>query len=103
MRSVRRSKLSKDAHDLQMHERAASESDPDLDVPSALGGTRNPNLLIRSQMLYPIELRALEDRECMRRSVDRHPKTVANGHATNRRTTEIQLCTITRLGGVVGS
>jgi hypothetical protein len=25
---------------------------------SALGGTRNPNLLIRSQMLYPIELRA---------------------------------------------
>ena len=27
---------------------------------SALGGTRNPNLLIRSQMLYPIELRALD-------------------------------------------
>jgi hypothetical protein len=26
---------------------------------SALGGTRTPNLLIRSQMLYPIELRAL--------------------------------------------
>ena len=25
---------------------------------SALGGTRTPNLLIRSQMLYPIELRA---------------------------------------------
>ena len=24
----------------------------------ALGGTRTPNLLIRSQMLYPIELRA---------------------------------------------
>ena len=27
---------------------------------SALGGTRIPNLLIRSQMLYPIELRALD-------------------------------------------
>ena len=26
---------------------------------SALGGTRTPNLLIRNQMLYPIELRAL--------------------------------------------
>jgi hypothetical protein len=26
---------------------------------SALGGTRTPNLLIRSQMLYPIEPRAL--------------------------------------------
>src|SRR5262249_43015550 len=31
----------------------------DLEVFSALGGTRTPNLLIRSQMLYPIELRAL--------------------------------------------
>src|SRR5580658_8729486 len=30
----------------------------DLDVLSALGGTRTPNLLIRSQMLYPIELQA---------------------------------------------
>ena len=29
-----------------------------LDLPSALGGTRIPNLLIRSQMLCPIELRA---------------------------------------------
>ena len=29
----------------------------------ALGGTRTPNLLIRSQMLYPIELRAQAD-EC---------------------------------------
>ena len=29
----------------------------------ALEGTRTPNLLIRSQMLYPIELRAQED-EC---------------------------------------
>ena len=28
------------------------------DTFSALGGTRTPNLLIRSQMLYPIELRA---------------------------------------------
>jgi hypothetical protein len=28
---------------------------------SALGGTRTPNLLIRSQMLYPIELQALGD------------------------------------------
>ena len=28
------------------------------DLLSALGGTRTPNLLIRSQMLYPIELRA---------------------------------------------
>ena len=27
-------------------------------VDGALGGTRTPNLLIRSQMLYPIELRA---------------------------------------------
>jgi hypothetical protein len=26
--------------------------------PNAPGGTRTPNLLIRSQMLYPIELRA---------------------------------------------
>ena len=32
---------------------------PDLDFSSAPGGTRIPNLLIRSQMLYPIELRAL--------------------------------------------
>jgi hypothetical protein len=31
---------------------------PDQDLSSALGGTRTPNLLIRSQMLYPIELRA---------------------------------------------
>src|SRR5687767_5149212 len=30
----------------------------DLDLLSALGGTRTPNLLIRSQMLSPIELRA---------------------------------------------
>jgi hypothetical protein len=30
----------------------------DLHVCGALGGTRTPNLLIRSQMLYPIELRA---------------------------------------------
>jgi hypothetical protein len=30
-----------------------------LDVQSAPGETRTPNLLIRSQMLYPIELRAL--------------------------------------------
>ena len=30
----------------------------DLDLCSALGGTRTPNLLIRSQMLSPIELRA---------------------------------------------
>ena len=29
-----------------------------LDLFSALGGTRIPNLLIRSQMLCPIELRA---------------------------------------------
>ena len=29
-----------------------------LDVQSAPGETRTPNLLIRSQMLYPIELRA---------------------------------------------
>src|SRR5580658_9663221 len=28
---------------------------------SALGGTRTPNLLIRSQMLYPIELQAPGD------------------------------------------
>ncbi len=28
------------------------------DLCGALGGTRTPNLLIRSQMLYPIELRA---------------------------------------------
>jgi hypothetical protein len=26
---------------------------------SALGGTRTPDLLVRSEMLYPIELRAL--------------------------------------------
>src|SRR5262245_15724070 len=30
----------------------------------ALGGTRTPNLLIRSQMLSPIELRALETAGC---------------------------------------
>jgi hypothetical protein len=30
-----------------------------LSLPYAPGGTRTPNLLIRSQMLYPIELRAL--------------------------------------------
>ncbi len=36
-----------------------SETHPELDFPSALGGTRTPNLLIRSQMLYPIELQAL--------------------------------------------
>ncbi len=35
-------------------------------VCSALVGTRTPNLLIRSQMLYPIELRALECHECRR-------------------------------------
>ncbi len=32
------------------------------DLVSALGGTRTPNLLIRSQMLYPIELQALGGR-----------------------------------------
>ena len=30
----------------------------ELDFLGALGGTRTPNLLIRSQMLYPIELQA---------------------------------------------
>ena len=30
------------------------ESDPDLRICGALGGTRTPNLLIRSQMLYPL-------------------------------------------------
>jgi hypothetical protein len=33
------------------------ESIPELRVVGALGGIRIPNLLIRSQMLYPIELR----------------------------------------------
>jgi hypothetical protein len=28
--------------------------DPDLRIRGALGGTRTPNLLIRSQMLYPL-------------------------------------------------
>jgi hypothetical protein len=31
-----------------------------LVINSAAVGTRTPNLLIRSQMLYPIELRLLE-------------------------------------------
>ena len=31
-----------------------NESDPDLRICGALGGTRTPNLLIRSQMLYPL-------------------------------------------------
>ena len=39
-------------------ERATSKGGSDLDVCSALGGNRTPNLLIRSQTLYPIELRA---------------------------------------------
>ena len=30
------------------------EYGPDLRKPGALGGTRTPNLLIRSQMLYPL-------------------------------------------------
>jgi len=34
------------------------DSDSDLHLCGALGGTRTPNLLIRSQMLYPIGLRA---------------------------------------------
>ena len=36
---------------------------------SALGGNRTPNLLIRSQMLYPIELRALVEPPDPRRPV----------------------------------
>src|SRR5689334_16459554 len=36
----------------------ATGTPSDLLVCCALGGTRTPNLLIRSQMLYPIELRA---------------------------------------------
>jgi hypothetical protein len=39
-------------------------------VTSALGGTRTPNLLIRSQMLYPIELQALIGRIGQRDIVD---------------------------------
>ena len=38
--------------------RAALESGSDLHVCGALGGIRTPGLLIRSQMLYPAELRA---------------------------------------------
>ena len=30
------------------------EYGPDLRLPGALGGTRTPNLQIRSQMLYPL-------------------------------------------------
>ena len=36
------------------------------DIVDAPGGTRIPNLLIRSQMLYPIELRALSKRRLHR-------------------------------------
>src|ERR1700683_214013 len=36
----------------------------ELDFLSALGGTRTPNLLIRSQMLYPIELQAPAEPAC---------------------------------------
>ena len=39
-----------------------------LDLFSALGGTRIPNLLIRSQMLCPIELRAQDDRHFSRQA-----------------------------------
>ena len=37
---------------------------PHLPISGALGGSRTPNLLIRSQMLYPIELRALAVDRC---------------------------------------
>src|SRR6478735_5144677 len=42
---------------------------------SALGGTRTPNLLIRSQMLYPIELRALGSPETLPDRVRRAEKS----------------------------
>jgi hypothetical protein len=51
-----------------------AETGPELDLSSALGGTRTPNLLIRSQMLYPIELRAQEPH--LRRGVAACPKAV---------------------------
>ena len=38
--------------------RAEAKNVLDLDLHCALGGTRTPNLLIRNQMLYPIELQA---------------------------------------------
>ena len=46
------------------------------DSVSALGGTRTPNLLIRSQMLYPIELRALVERRGSLEHLDRVAKGV---------------------------
>ena len=44
-----------------------------LDLFSALGGTRIPNLLIRSQMLCPIELRAQSERVLGVTCEDRRP------------------------------
>ena len=43
-----------------------------LDLFSALGGTRIPNLLIRSQMLCPIELRAQSEPALHLTCEDRH-------------------------------
>ena len=52
-------------------------------IADAPGGTRIPNLLIRSQMLYPIELRALSIRRLHR------PASRSNADADNRRITHL--------------
>ncbi len=51
-----------------------------LDLFSALGGTRIPNLLIRSQMLCPIELRAQSEPALHLTCEDRH---LASGDTAN--------------------
>ena len=49
----------------------------------APGGTRIPNLLIRSQMLYPIELRARTERLCIDLGKDdrRQTRIIDRAHA----------------------
>ena len=47
----------------------------------ALGGTRTPNLLIRSQMLYPIELRTLGPGECRWNTAEVQARNAEAGRA----------------------
>jgi hypothetical protein len=57
---------------------------PDLQIPGALGGTRTPNLLIRSQMLYPLSyerwcLASLRHSECLVYQPDPTPRLIDSG------------------------
>jgi hypothetical protein len=58
------------------------EQGPDLRIRGALGGTRTPNLLIRSQMLYPLSYERRSS--VVLPAVSRVAATTADKHSQNR-------------------